>query len=186
MVSGFKIRQIDHALFELSETVKYLEENWTEKELIQFANAVDNTVEIISRHPEIYPVSNKKRKIRKAVVDKNNIIYYRVVKDSIQILSVFGTKQDPAKRKQKTVAHKRISCDIRQQQVFVAESTRLASMTDEDAEGKIVFLEKMKPYVKNISGNRGQVMVCFAVENPYFRNRNSLILVGKEEIDAKW
>lgn len=99
MVSGFKIRWTDHALFELSETVKYLEENWTEKELIQFANAVDNTVEIISRHPEIYPVSNKKRKIRKAVVDKNNIIYYRVVKDSIQILSVFGTKQDPAKRK---------------------------------------------------------------------------------------
>jgi plasmid stabilization system protein ParE len=99
MASGFKIRWTIHALSELSDTIKYLKENWTEKELIQFANAVDNTVEIISRHPEIYPVSNKKRKIRKAVVDKNNTIYYRVVRDSIQILAVFGTKQDPAKRK---------------------------------------------------------------------------------------
>ena len=98
MVSGFKIQWTDHALSELSDTVKYLEENWTEKELIQFANAVDHTVEIISRHPEIYPVSNKKKKTRKAVVDKNNTIYYRIVKDSVQILSVFGTKQDPAKR----------------------------------------------------------------------------------------
>ena len=99
MASGFKIRWTDHALSELSDTVKHLEDNWTENELIQFANAVDHTVEIISRHPEIFPVSNKKRKIRKAVVDNNNTIFYRIVKDSIQILSVFGTKQDPAKRK---------------------------------------------------------------------------------------
>jgi hypothetical protein len=33
------------------------------------------------------------------MVDKNNIIFYRIVKDSIQILSVFGTRQDPAKMK---------------------------------------------------------------------------------------
>lgn len=98
MVSGFKILWTDHALSELSDTVKYLEENWTAKELIQFANAVDHTVEIISRHPEIYPVSNKNKKTRKAVVDKNNTIYYRIVKDSVQILSVFGMKQDPGKR----------------------------------------------------------------------------------------
>lgn len=99
MISGFKIQWTDHALSELSVTVKYLEKNWSERELIQFSNVVDNTIEIISRHPEIYPVSNKKKKIRKAVVDKNNTIYYRIINDSIQILSVFGTKQDPAKRK---------------------------------------------------------------------------------------
>lgn len=99
MASGFKIQWTDHALSELSATVKHLEENWTENELIQFANALDNTVETASRHPEIYPIFNEKKKIRKAVVDKNNTIYYRVVKRSIQILSVFGTKQDPAKRK---------------------------------------------------------------------------------------
>lgn len=99
MVSGFRIRWTVHALSELSNTIKYLEDNRTEKELIQLANTVDNTVEIISRHPEIFPVSNEKKKTRKAVIDKNNTIYYRVLQDSIQVLSVFGTKQDPAKRK---------------------------------------------------------------------------------------
>lgn len=99
MASGYRIRWSEHALSELADTVSYLESSWTEKELIQFANAVDQTVEIISRHPEIYPTSNKRKKIRKAVVDKNNTLYYRVIKDSIQILSEFGTKQDPAKRK---------------------------------------------------------------------------------------
>ncbi len=84
---------------ELSDTVKHLEENWTENELIQFAHALDHTLEVISRHPGIFPVSNKKRKIRKAVVDRNNTIFYRIVQDAVQILSVFGTKQDPAKRK---------------------------------------------------------------------------------------
>lgn len=97
MASGFKIRWTVHALTELAATVRYLEENWTEKELIQFSKAVDTTVEIISRHPEIYPISNKKRNIRKAVVDKNNTVYYRIVQGSIQILSLFGTKQNPAK-----------------------------------------------------------------------------------------
>ena len=99
MESGFKINWTDHALSELSETIKYLEDNWTEHELTQFANAVDNTVEIISRHPEIFPASHKRKKIRKAVVDKNNTLFYRIAKDSIQILSLFGTSQDPAKRK---------------------------------------------------------------------------------------
>jgi plasmid stabilization system protein ParE len=99
MASGYKIRWTDHALAELSNTVDYLTANWSENEIIQFANAVDNTVEIISRHPEIFPTSNKKRKIRKAVVDKNNTIYYRVKLDSVQILSVFGTRQNPTKRK---------------------------------------------------------------------------------------
>jgi plasmid stabilization system protein ParE len=47
MESGFKIKWSDHALSELSDTVKYLKENWTEKELNKFAIAVDNTVEII-------------------------------------------------------------------------------------------------------------------------------------------
>lgn len=47
MANGFRIHWSYHALSELSDTVKYLEENWTEKELIQFANAVDHTIEII-------------------------------------------------------------------------------------------------------------------------------------------
>lgn len=99
MESGFRIRLTAHSLSELTDTFKHLEEHLTEKELIQFVNAVDNTVEILPQHPEIYPVSNKKKKTRKAVVDKNNTFYCRVVQNSIQILSVFGTKQDPAQGK---------------------------------------------------------------------------------------
>jgi plasmid stabilization system protein ParE len=99
MANGFEIKWTDHALHELSNTIDYLKENWSETEIIQFANAVDHTVEIISRHPEIFPVSNKRKKTHKAVVDKNNTIYYRVLKKSVQIISVFSSKQDPEKRK---------------------------------------------------------------------------------------
>lgn len=75
MANGFKIRWTDHALFDLSNTIEYLQNNWSENEIIQFANTVDHTVDIISRHPEIFPVSNKKKKTRKAVVDENNTIF---------------------------------------------------------------------------------------------------------------
>ncbi len=99
MENGLKIKWTENALIELHATIGYLNENWTEKELIQFANSVDNTVEIIARYPEIYPISNKNRKIRKAVVDYHNTIYYRIEKSCVEILSLFSTKQNPGKLK---------------------------------------------------------------------------------------
>lgn len=93
MKSGYKIIWTNHALHELSVTIKYLQQEWSEAELKKFANALDHTIEIITRHPHIYPEYNKKKKIRKAVVDKNNTIYYRIVKMTVEILSVFATKQ---------------------------------------------------------------------------------------------
>lgn len=95
MKNGYKILWTDHALQELSATISHLQLKWTERELSKFATTLDHTVEIISRHPKIYPVYSKKKKIRRAVVDKNNTIYYRIVKNTVEILSVFAAKRSP-------------------------------------------------------------------------------------------
>ncbi|WP_298248412.1 type II toxin-antitoxin system RelE/ParE family toxin [uncultured Christiangramia sp.] len=99
MKNGYKILWTDHALSELENTIEYLEENWTERELKNFSQELDHTIELISKNPELFQVSKKKKNVRKAVVAKFNNLYYRQNNDSIEILSLFSNRQNPDKIK---------------------------------------------------------------------------------------
>jgi len=52
---------------------------------------------LISETPEIYPLANKAKQIRKCVVSKHNTIYFKEYNDVIRILVVFDNRQDPEK-----------------------------------------------------------------------------------------
>ena len=95
MKSGYKIVWTDHALSELEQTIDYLEKNWTERELKNFAAKLDHTIELISKSPELFPASSEKFGIRKAVVEKYNSLYYRILNNSIEIISLFDNRQNP-------------------------------------------------------------------------------------------
>tara|TARA_R100000935_G_C2815848_1_gene157283 strand:- start:835 stop:1137 length:303 start_codon:yes stop_codon:yes gene_type:complete len=99
MKSGYKILWTDHALSELENTIAYLEENWTERELKNFSQELDHTIELISKNPELFQISKKKKNVRRAVVARFNNLYYRLNEDSIEILSFFSNRQDPDKIK---------------------------------------------------------------------------------------
>ncbi|MBA6154398.1 type II toxin-antitoxin system RelE/ParE family toxin [Gelidibacter maritimus] len=99
MKSGYKILWTDHAISELKETIEYLENNWTEKEISKFVAKLDHTIELISKMPEIFPESFKKKNIRKAVVEKHNNLYYRINKNSIEIVSLFSNRKNPNKKR---------------------------------------------------------------------------------------
>ncbi len=99
MKSGYKILWTDHAITELKETIEYLENKWTERELRIFSAKLDHTIEIISKSPEIFPVSLEKKNIRKATVEHYNNLYYRINKNSIEIVSLFSNRKNPNKKK---------------------------------------------------------------------------------------
>ena len=94
MKSGYKILWSDHAIFELKETIEQ-----TEKELRTFSAKLDHTIELISKSPEIFPISIEKNNIRKAVVEKHNNLYYRINKNSIEIISLYANRKNPIKKK---------------------------------------------------------------------------------------
>ena len=64
MKNGYKILWTDHAITELKETIEYLENNWTEKELRTFSTKLDHTIELISKSPEMFPESLEKKEGR--------------------------------------------------------------------------------------------------------------------------
>lgn len=99
MKSGYKILWTNHAISELEKTLEYLENNWTERGLRTFSAKLDHTIELISKSPEIFPISIEKKNIRKAVVEKYNNLYYRINQNSIEIISLFSNRKNPSKKK---------------------------------------------------------------------------------------
>jgi len=47
----------------------------------------------------MFPCSFEKKGIRKAVVEKYNNLYYRIDKDTIEIVSLFSNRKNPIKKK---------------------------------------------------------------------------------------
>jgi plasmid stabilization system protein ParE len=101
MKNGYKILWTDHALKELEKTIEYLEENWTEKELRNLAENLEEKLSLISQNPYLFQASNFKKDIRRVVILKYNTLYYRFLNEQIEIISFFSNRQNPEKRKLK-------------------------------------------------------------------------------------
>ena len=99
MISGYKVFWTENALFELQDTLYFLETHWAEAEIRTFVRQLDHTVELISRNPLIFQVSEDKIGVRRAIVSVYNTLYFRINDDSVEVLSLFSNRQNPNKRK---------------------------------------------------------------------------------------
>lgn len=81
----------------LDKVIDYLEREWTEKEIYNLEVKIEQLIKHIEKNPRIFPATQKHQNLRKALVDKNNYIIYRVrpEKDVIEIIHFRGTRQKP-------------------------------------------------------------------------------------------
>jgi plasmid stabilization system protein ParE len=75
----------------------YLAYQFTQKEIDNFYKLLERFEEIIVHFPELYPVSTKKFKIRRAVLSKQLSVFYRVFEHKISVVAVLDNRMDPAK-----------------------------------------------------------------------------------------
>lgn len=97
MESGYNILWTDHALEELAKTYEYLELYFSEREMHRLSVELEKVLMLISRNPKLFPKSEFKE-VRRAVIKKFNILYYRENDNRIEIISFFSNRQDPDKR----------------------------------------------------------------------------------------
>ncbi len=79
----------------LDRVIGYLEKEWTEREILNLEENINEFLKRISKFPDLYPVAGKRKNIRKGLVDKNNYIIYKVQprKGVIELINFRGTKQ---------------------------------------------------------------------------------------------
>lgn len=75
----------------------YLKKNWSKTEIIQFNNKTEIVIQAIQKNPGIFVCSSKHKNIRRAIIDKNNSLFYQVDKKSrkIYLLTFFDNRQNP-------------------------------------------------------------------------------------------
>ena len=79
------------------QVIKFLLEEWSEKEAINFLETLRGFEELVSNYPELYPLSQKKKGYRKAVILKQISIIYSVKRNSILVHTLVDNRQDPKK-----------------------------------------------------------------------------------------
>ncbi len=96
---AFEIIWTRQAARGFDKIINYLQENWTDKEVITFVTEADRFFETLITHPEILQMSNRKQNIHRGPLNSLTIITYRIKPKSkqIQLLNIRGARQRPIK-----------------------------------------------------------------------------------------
>ncbi|MCF8461620.1 MAG: type II toxin-antitoxin system RelE/ParE family toxin [Flavobacteriales bacterium] len=86
----------------LNDLFDYLIKKWSVSVKKEFVEKLDASISIIQNQPEIFPESKKGKGLRKCVVTKQTILYYRFTSKRINIVTLFDSRRDP-KRLEKEV-----------------------------------------------------------------------------------
>jgi plasmid stabilization system protein ParE len=97
MQSGLKIRWTEEATKNLESIITYLENNWTNKELVKFFTKFEKQILLLSIFPEAFPISKKKSKVHRCAFMKKFTIYYTIENEYLTLVSIFDNRQNPSK-----------------------------------------------------------------------------------------
>ncbi len=97
MKSGYKLFWSDRALSDLQHIIDHLTENWTPKEIQNFARRLDKRLDLIIINPGLFPKTSKRKNVRRSVLTKQTVIYYETKENLINIVALFDPRQNPKK-----------------------------------------------------------------------------------------
>ena len=86
---------------DIENILNYLSENWNSNIVQELLQKLNTFYFIVSINPRLFGYHNKAKKIRKYLLSRHNIIYYRIHKNEVQIITVFDTRQNPTKLRKK-------------------------------------------------------------------------------------
>ena len=82
-----------------AKTSQWLEDKWSAQSADKFDQKLKSAIERISKRPFTGRLSNNRKNIRSVPVTRHNRIYYSISNDTITLLELFETKQDPERNK---------------------------------------------------------------------------------------
>jgi plasmid stabilization system protein ParE len=97
---AYKVRWTTEAGETFDAVIEFLENRWTEREVINFVKETNHLIDQITKHPEMCKSSSKKD-IRVGFIAPQTSLFYKIIaaEQLILLLSFWDNRQDPAKRK---------------------------------------------------------------------------------------
>ena len=95
----YKIFWSEESLRNLEDILKYLETEWTEKEVKKFKIKLIKQIDLISLNPRLFPVSQFQPRLRKAVLSRHTTIFYEIKDHQIFIAYLFSNRMNPKRIK---------------------------------------------------------------------------------------
>ncbi len=92
-----KLTISSRAEINLDEIVLYLETEWSIKVKEDFLALVEKKIKFISENPWMYQVHSKRKSIRRCVIGDQNILYYKILTDEIEIITIQDGRKNPKK-----------------------------------------------------------------------------------------
>jgi plasmid stabilization system protein ParE len=93
---ALRVKWSNEARATYENVLQYLKENWTQTEIEKFVSKTNSILLIISYQPYLFKASHYK-KVRKAVITKQNSLFYLVRESDIYLLSFWDNRRDPKK-----------------------------------------------------------------------------------------
>lgn len=95
---AFKIIWSEIALEDYKNVIDYLISNWPFTVAVEFENIVNKKLHTLSLQPFMGVASQKNSSIRSVLLTKHNRLYYRIKNETIELLTIFDTRQNPEKK----------------------------------------------------------------------------------------
>lgn len=94
---SLQIQYSQRARIEYIELLNYVILNFGLEKAVQIDVLFEKIILQISINPEMYPIYNKRRNIRKCVISKQTSLYYRISGKYIELVSFRGNLMNPNK-----------------------------------------------------------------------------------------
>ena len=69
------------------------------REVKTFAKKLDRRLELIAGNPRLFPLTAKRKSIRRSVLTGHTVIIYKTEKNTVIFVALFDPRQNPSKSK---------------------------------------------------------------------------------------
>lgn len=79
----------------LDKIISYLLTQWNETVKNTFLDSFKKNLKLLSNNPFMFQVYSKRKNIRKCLISKQNAMYFRIVDNVVEIITIHDTRRNP-------------------------------------------------------------------------------------------
>jgi plasmid stabilization system protein ParE len=90
----YKLHWSEESIRNLDEILEYLRSEWSQKEVSNFKRKLSKQLDLITKNPMLFPVSNYNPKLTKAVLSRQTTIFYEIKGQIIYLAFLFVSRKN--------------------------------------------------------------------------------------------